>query len=320
MKTNVFANDDALKRLLSPDNVAPLIQLPEDLNPFYADGVEIWAKVYGGNQHIKLVTAIGMLESAQKLGKLNGVTTLVEASSGNMVHALHIVKDWFGIKEVIPVIPRDIAPGKLEVIRLLGMDPVFFKDNGVALAEELGKRPHHLNLNQYHNSANPTAHEKHTGPQIFDQTEGRVRIFAAGLGTTGTMEGVCRFLRAQLGTKITTVGIVCKEGNPIPGIRSFKKLKEIGFSWKVWSDHLVEMTTPEAYLASLNMQKKGISAGPSSGAALQGLIDFLRKEKSSGKLDSYRNSDGKIVTVFVCPDAWEKYIEKYTMALDSFQI
>lgn len=313
MKTNnVFDGPDAVERFLSPENMAPLVLLPRELNPFHADGVKIYAKVYGAT-HVKMVTAYGMLQDAKVSGKLNGVHTLVEASSGNTIDALDFLKRFYGIKKLVAVVPFDLAGGKLDAIRLRGMGIEFHTGDGIAKAIELGKQKGWLNLNQYANPANPAAHKKWTGRHIFEQTEGLVSVVGVGLGTTGTGVGTSQELRERLGKdRITMVAAVCAPGTMIPGVRSIEGLKDISFDWRPWFDDIRDVTTVEAYTMSRNMFINGIMGGPSSGFALAALLKFLEHEKAGNKLDLHRRGpNNEVIAVFICPDLQHVYQEKY---------
>lgn len=331
----VFEGSDAVLGYLHPDTPQPLLELPESLNPFHKDQVRIFAKLFTNTWNSKAVAAFGMLEDALESGALKGKHTLVEASSGNMVLWLCIFTQAFrkryGIRTVVPVLPLDVARSKVDILMLHSVRQTISSmhgSEGIDMAKDLAaKNDGWVNLNQYVNEANPRAHERWTGPQIVEQIEHigcTPTIFCAGLGTTGTLIGVSRFLRNRFGKEnITMVGVICEEDSAVPGVRSLKKLEQISLDWKPCADHMefVRDRGPNgAYATSLRMFTQGIPGGPSSGFALRGLINFLGKEKDAKRLDKYRNKAGEIVAAFVCPDGHNPYLDKYSTQLEANEI
>ena len=144
---NVFSGPDALRRFVNPDAhpPLPLVELPAALNPFAERKVRIFAKLLYllPLLNLKSIPVLGMLEQAS----LDGVHTLVENSSGNTAFSLAIMARLFGIRAVRAIVPIDIAPGKLELLRLAGADVHFApsEGGGVALARRVGKRSGFLN-------------------------------------------------------------------------------------------------------------------------------------------------------------------------------
>jgi cysteine synthase len=322
-RPNVFSGPSAMRDFLDPAHSMslPLVELPDSLNPFRKEKVRIFAKLMYLSPlfNIKLLAALNLLTEAHESGKLEGVHTIVENSSGNMVLAESVVGRMFGIKRVLAIVPRDIAPGKLDLLRLFGVDPLLSNESpgepsGIAKARELGNQPGFFNPGQYENDANPRAYEKWLAPQIWEETDGMMTIFCAGLGTTGTIVGASRYLRKK-SPGISIVGVTCKENEPVPGVRSVSRLKEIKFDWRASLDHHFEVTTKESFRYSLELCRVGLMGGPSSGFALAGLMEFLEAQAASA-LDALRNKDGEVVAVFVCPDSALLYLEKYSTHLD----
>ena len=313
---NVFAGPDALKRFLDPDcsPPAPLVELPASLNPFAEQKVRIFAKLLYllPLLNLKSLPVLKMLQDAA--GKLDGVHTIVENSSGNTAFSLAIMARLFGIHSVRAVVPIDIAPGKLELLRLAGADVRFAppEGGGVALARRLGSKAGYHNLDQYGNPANVAAHAKWTAQQIWEQTEGKLTLFCAGLGTTGTALGAVKFFR-ESAKHVTVVGVYVAAGSAIPGVRSTTALQEIAFDWEAEVSHRVGAATNESYKKSLNLCRAGLLAGPSSGFALAGLLRFLGEQHD---LDRFRNNDGEVIAAFVCCDTPFPYLDKYSTILD----
>jgi cysteine synthase len=322
--TGVFEGPNALKEFLNPENSPPLplVELPETLNPFRENGVRIFAKLMFllPLLNIKCLPALNMLLEAEAAGRLKDVETIVENSSGNTAFSLAVIARIFGISHISALVPWDIAPGKLDMLRLIGVDPRLQKEsadgpNGIDLAREYGRDHGNFNPAQYDNEANPAAYEKWVAPQIWDQTRGKLSLFVAGLGTTGTLVGVSRYLRRK-SPKLRVVGAICAPNSAIPGVRSESRLRPIGFDWRKASDSIVEVDTQESFQHSLDLFRAGIMAGPSSGFALAGLLRYIEAEASADRLDSVRNSDGEVYSVFICGDTPFPYLDKYSTHLD----
>jgi cysteine synthase len=179
----------------------------------------------------------------------------------------------------------------------------------------MGQRRGFFNPAQYDNDANPAAYEKWLAPEIWQQTEGRVTVFCAGLGTTGTIVGASRYLREK-SQRTRIVGVACRPDEAVPGVRSIRRLEEIKLDWRAAIDHLVEIGTKESYQKSLALCRSGLLAGPSSGFALAGLLSFLEARQASSALDELRNDDGEIVAIVVCPDPALLYLDQYSEHLE----
>ena len=216
----VFEGPNAIRDFLNPENnpAIPLVELPNSLNPFRAQNVRIFGKLMYllPLLSIKSLPAIRMLADAEAAGSLKGVDAIVESSSGNTAFALGVVARQFGIRRVVAVVPWDIAPGKLELLRLCGVEPRLVKDgpdepSGISQARENGREPGWFNPGQYENESNPRAFESWVAPEIWAQTDGKLTVFATGLGTTGTLMGASRgFPRKN--PRVTLVGVICAPG------------------------------------------------------------------------------------------------------------
>ena len=134
-----------------------------------------------------------------------------------------------------------------------------------------------FNPGQYDNDANPAAFERWVAPELWDQTNGKMTILAAGLGTTGTLVGMSRYFRRN-SHNVALVGAICRADSAVPGVRSEARLREIGFAWREASDSIVEIGTRESFKWSLQLCRWGLMAGPSSGFALAGLLHFLENQ------------------------------------------
>ena len=303
---------ETLMEYLDPENyIGRLVELPKDLNPLYDLDVVIRAKMLWANPILngKLLPAYLMLKHAQEAGRLKGARTLVEATSGNMAVALAILGRYFGIERVIAVVPPNIAEGKRELLRFYGVE-VMPSEDGIEMAKAMGERPGFLNLFQYGNDSNPAGYYRFLAPTIFEQMAGKISIVAAGLGTTGTIQGISEYLREKnVGTLV--LGVITAAGESIPGVRTDEKLKEIKFDWGKLVDETERVGKDDAMRSSLALCRAGILAGPSSGFVLAGLMKFLRRQQHAGSLDTLRDGDGIVEAVFICFDPPHPYIHDY---------
>jgi len=322
---NVFEGRTAIRDFLNPDNSppVPLVELPAVFNSCSGERVRIFAKLMYllPLLNIKSLPMLNMLIEAQASGRLDGVHTLVENSSGNAAFSLAVLAAHFGVPRTIAVLPWDIAPGKLELLRVAGVEPVLKRDDpqgtsGITDAREMGARSGFFNAGQYGNEANPASCEKWVAPQIWEQTKGKITVFAAGLGTTGTLVGASRYFK-QNKRNVSIVGGICRPGEAVPGVRSLARLREIEFDWKGAADSIVEVGTVESFKRSMQLCRAGIVAGPSSGFALVALQRFLEEKKKDSTLDQLRNADGEVIAVFICSDTPFAYLDKYSTHLDS---
>ncbi len=296
-----------------------LAELSEAVNPFRSDRVRIFAQTCGDN--IKKFSALNLLIDAQARGRLEGVHTLVENSSGNMALALGLLAPSFGIRNVVAILRADIPSGKLDPLRLSRIRCEFSTESpgetsGIELARQMGKKPGYLNLGQYENEANPGAYEKWLGPRIWERTDGSVSLIACGLGSAGTAIGLKRFV-SHVSPQCTVVGVMVAPGEGVPGVRTEARLAEIRLPWRQTIDALVTIGTRESFKKSRELWwDLDLMVGPSSGFAFAGLLKFISAQKAAANLDRFRNADGEIVAVFICPDMAYPYFDKYSTHLD----
>jgi cysteine synthase A len=316
---NVFSGPDAIPKLLNPDfnPPLPLVELPESLNPFAGQRVRIYAKLLYllPLLNLKSLPVLRMLRDATD--KLTNVHSIIENSSGNTAFSLAIMARYFGVPSVQAIVPIDLAPGKLELLRLAGAEVRFAppEGGGVALARKLGQQSGCINLDQYGNPANIDAHADWTTRQVWEQTEGKLTVYCAGLGTTGTALGAAKFFREH-SCNVSIVGVHLDPRSAVPGVRSRELLKEIAFDWSKELRFVVQASTKESYKKSLDLSRAGLIAGPSSGFALAGLLRFFEQQSN---LDQFRNADGEVVAAFVCCDTPFPYLDKYSTILDPIE-
>lgn len=328
---NVFKGPDALRDYMNPGKHPnlPLVEIPAEMNPFAGDNIRIFAKVMGMSPlgNVKAVPAFNMIREMYLRGELNGVERLVENSSGNTVFSMALAARQFGVNRTQSYVPSEISWNKLLMLLFFGIEPLVNVEpqnpaeadpaTGVYKARADGQAPDAINPGQYDNTDNPEAHIKWTGPQIWEQTGGRIDVFCAGLGTTGTLIGNSRFLKQQ-DPSIRVVGVMRAPDQYVPGVRTEKLLNVVDFDWQEHLDEIERINTVESYRKSMEMSRKGILAGPSSGLALAGLLQHLSGLKEQNRLDDIRASeDGEIICVFPCPDGPMPYLDEYFKYLDA---
>ncbi len=327
---NVFEGPDALQDFLNPGKHPnlPMVELPTSLNPLFGDKVRIFAKLMGMSPlgNVKAVPAFNMIREMYRRGDLDNVARLVENSSGNTVLSMALAARQFGVERTQSYVPNEISWNKLLMLLFFGVEPIVNVEpqnpsetdpaSGVVKARVDGEAEDAINPGQYDNPDNPAAHEKWTGPQIWEQTGGKIDIFCAGLGTTGTLIGNSKFLKKQ-NPKLRVVGIMRAPDQYVPGVRTENLLKLVGFDWREHVDFIEGIETTESYRTSMALSRLGILAGPSSGLALAGLLQHLDGVKNSGGLDDLRNAEsGEITCVFPCPDSPIPYLDEYFKYVD----
>lgn len=332
-KQNVFEGPAAIKDFLNPgkNTYLPLVELPATLNPFTGDKVRIFAKMLNmmalGN--VKAAPAFNMIEEKHLSGELEGVKTIVENSSGNTVSSVALVARHFGINDIKSYVPSEISWHKLLMLLFFGIEPIVNAEpknpveddpeSGITKAKKDAQKADVLNPGQYDNPANPRAHERWLGGQIWDQTDGKINVFCAALGTTGTIIGHSQFLKAK-NADVQIVGTMRAPDNYVPGPRTEKLLKLVGFDWQSHVDAVEAASAVESYQLSMELSRRGIIAGPSSGLGLVGLRQYLAGLKAANLLDNLRDKEtSEIICVFPCPDGPLPYLTEYFENIDKSQ-
>ncbi len=319
---NVFEGDTAVFDFLDPRHSpnTPLIEIPGDLNPFREKGVRVFGKLMSALPlaNMKSLPALNMLLQAKESGALEKVDTVIENSSGNTVLSLAVIARLFGINKTKAVVSHEVSRGKLNLLRFLGTEVIVNeepicpdpkdKTSGIYKSKQWARDNGWFNPGQYDNQDNPGAHYRWTGPQIWEQTKGKIDILSVGLGTTGSAVGLGKYLKEKK-KETVVVGVSRIANNPVPGVRTDNLLREVAFRWRRHIDHQEEVGTVESFRLSLELCRAGILVGPSSGFALGGLYNYLEKQDLE---------DGKEkIAVFVCPDSPFPYIDEYYEFLEA---
>ena len=304
---------DSVADYSNPKNhVTGLIEL-DKFSALTNGQARIFAKMApGGN--IKKIPAAYMIKKAKWDGRLAKVHTIVEASSGNMACALCTFAHQEG-KNFIAVIRNDTALGKKHELNMLNARLAYENDlsgiSPIEYARALGNQEGYLNFCQYENSDNAEAYATLLGPQISSQLKEKhlcngPLVFCAGVGTGGTILGCGRGLMARH-ADCRVIGITLAPGERVPGVRDPQRLLEVKTGWQdVIDGDPIQINRYESYRRSLELVKMGLDAGPSSGLALAGVIEYLKT----------RETRKGVVVVFICPDSYKSYTDKYETILD----
>lgn len=250
-----------------------------------------------------------MLDDAEKTGKLEAGSTIIEPTSGNTGIGLCSVAAARGYKIII-VMPETMSVERRQIMKAYGAELVLTEGakgmkGAIAKAEELSKEiPNSFIPGQFVNPANPQAHLETTGPEIFEDTDGDVDYFVAGVGTGGTVTGVGRYLKS----KKADIKVVAVEPATSPvlskGTAGPHKIQGIGAGFvpdvldtKVY-DEVIAVENDDAFATGkLVGKKEGVLVGISSGAALWAAIEVAKRPGNEGK---------KIVVLL--PDTGDRYL------------
>ena len=294
--------DSILGLLSGADNPTPLVRLNR-VTPFR--DTQVYAKLewYNPFGAVKDRVAANLVADGEARRTVQVAQKLVEPTSGNTGMALAMIANAKGYTLTTPL-SIEIPLEKRTMLRFFGAEVIELEDTlcpapgapegAIAKAMEIGERPEFHMLNQYANEANPEAHYKTTGPEIWRQTQGHVTHFVAGLGTCGTITGTGRFLKEQ-SSAVQVLGVHPSEGHDIPGVRSLRQLQQTQLFYRDEYDGLVEIQNQTAFELCLRLNREeSIIAGPSSGMALAGAFELVPDEP------------GNLVVV-VFPDSAFKY-------------
>lgn len=250
-----------------------------------------------------------MILDALEKGLINENTTLIEPTSGNTGIGLSAVATALNLKIIITM-PETMSVERRNLMKAYGTKLVLTPGGegmkgAIAKAKELASQIENSFIpGQFENPANPTAHYKTTGPEIYEQTEGKVDIFVAGVGTGGTISGIGKYLKE----KNPEVKVVAVEPASSPVLSTGKggahKIQGIGAGFvpetlntKIY-DEIITVENEDAFATGKEMAKtEGILVGISSGAALYAAKELAKREENAGK-----------TIVVLLPDGGDRYL------------
>ena len=263
--------------------------------------VKIYGKLEGNNPggSVKDRAAYGMIKGAIDRGEITDGIKLIEATSGNTGIALAMIASLFGI-EIELVMPEDATRERVLTMEAFGAKVILTPkansmEGAIDYANEQMTKGGYLMLNQFSNPDNPGMHYKTTGPEIWNDTDGKITHFVSSMGTTGTIMGVSKYLK-EVNPNVQIVGCQPTDGSRIPGIRKWPEayLPKIFDRNRV--DRVIELDEKEARIMARRLaREEAIFSGMSSGGAAHAAIE-LSKELEEG------------VIVFIVCDRGDRYL------------
>lgn len=267
--------------------------------------VRLLAKLEGDNPagSVKDRPALAMVLGAMRRGELTQGDTLVEATSGNTGIALAMVASRLGLRLEL-IMPEDATPERVKLMRAYGADVVltpaartieYSREVAHSRVEEHG----YVLLDQFSNPDNVAAHERTTGPELWQGTAGEITHFVSAMGTTGTIMGVSRYLKAQ-DPGVQIVGTQPTQGSQIPGIRRWSPEFIPAIYEPERVDRIIDVSSDAAKAAARRLaREEGILAGMSAGGALAAALQVVAELRAEGRRGT---------VVFIVPDRGERYL------------
>ena len=253
--------------------------------------------------------AIAMIEQAEREGKIAPGATLIEPTSGNTGIGIASVAAARGYRAILTM-PETMSVERRNLLKAYGAEIVLTEGTqgmkgAIARAEELQKEiPNSFIPSQFENPANPAVHERTTGPEIWEDTDGKVDAFVAGVGTGGTVSGVGRYLKS----KNPSIHVVAVEPTDSPVLSGGKpgphKIQGIGAGFipttldtKVY-DEIIQVKNEDAFAYGREFaRREGALVGISSGAALAAAVELAHRPDFAGK-----------TIVVLLPDGGDRYL------------
>lgn len=286
----------------------PLVQIRR-----LAEGLPgtVLAKVEGRNPSSSVKCRIGaaMIWDAEEKGALKPGMQVVEPTSGNTGIALAYVCAARGYPLTLTM-PETMSLERRMMLRGFGANLILTPGadgmkGAIARAEELARQPGFFMPQQFCNPANPAIHVKTTGPEIWNDTEGKIDMFVSGVGTGGTITGVSRFIKQKIGRPLVSIAVEPSSSPVLSGGQPGKhKIQGIGagFVPKVLDtslvDEIVTVSDDEAFSTARELAlHEGITCGISSGAAMAAALKVAARPAAAGK-----------TIVVILPDSGERYL------------
>ncbi|GHW95502.1 cysteine synthase B [Vibrio cholerae] len=261
----------------------------------------VLVKLEGNNPagSVKDRPALNMIVQAEARGSLQPGDTIIEASSGNTGIALAMAAAIKGYKMIL-IMPDNATQERKDSMRAYGAELILVsKEQGMEGARDLALQMQQEGkgkvLDQFNNLDNPDAHFRSTGPEIWQQSQGKITHFVSSMGTTGTIMGVSRYLKQQ-NPQIQIIGLQPSEGSAIPGIRRWPQAYLPGIFDAARVDQVLDVTQTDAeQTARALAREEGICAGVSSGGAVFAALQIAQQ------------NPGSVVVAIVC-DRGDRYL------------
>ncbi|WP_204796777.1 cysteine synthase CysM [Oceanisphaera litoralis] len=262
---------------------------------------QVLVKLEGNNPagSVKDRPALNMIRQAEARGDIKPGDTLIEATSGNTGIALAMAAAIKGYRMVL-IMPDNATEERKASMLAYGAELILVgKEEGMEgardLADRMAAEGQGVILDQFNNPDNPEAHFLTTGPEIWQQTQGRVTHFVSSMGTTGTIMGVSQYLKQQ-NEAVQIVGLQPCEDSHIPGIRRWPEAYLPGIFEKSRVDQVLDISEEEAVATMLKLAKEeGIFCGVSSGGAVAGALRLAEQ------------LDNGIIVAIIC-DRGDRYL------------
>ncbi|HDL7689486.1 TPA: cysteine synthase CysM [Yersinia enterocolitica] len=262
---------------------------------------EIWVKLEGNNPagSVKDRAALAMIQRAELRGEISPGDVLIEATSGNTGIALAMIAAMKGYQLKL-LMPENMSQERQAAMRAYGAELILVsreqgmegaRDSALAMqAAGQGKV-----LDQFNNTDNPYAHFTGTGPEIWQQTAGKVSHFVSSMGTTGTITGVSEYLKSQ-NSDVTIIGLQPAEGSSIPGIRRWPAAYMPGIFRPELVDQVLDISQIAAEETTRRLaREEGIFCGVSSGGAVAGALRVATE------------NPGAVIVAIIC-DRGDRYL------------
>lgn len=302
--SNIYSSADQLI------GKTPLLELTH-IEKEYGLKAKIVAKLEYFNPagSVKDRIAKAMIDKAESEGKLKDGSVIIEPTSGNTGIGLASVAAARGYRIIITM-PETMSVERRQLIKAYGAEIVLTEGakgmkGAIEKAEELANEiPNSFIPGQFVNEANPTVHREHTGPEIFEDTDGKVDIFVAGVGTGGTVTGVGEYLKSK-NPNIKIIAVEPASSAVLStGVAGAHKIQGIGAGFvpdvlntKIY-DEIIPVTNEDAFDIGKKIGKKeGVLVGISSGAAAFAAIELAKRPENEGK-----------TIVVLLPDTGDRYL------------